>query len=269
MALGVATRLTTGITFAAVTYNLFLSTTNVHNNRAYLVIVLGVLAAAPCGRELSVDAWRHRRSPRPTTAPGWPLFLLRAEASIVYGASGLSKLVDPDWFGGTVTWLRLVHVRDRLETSVLPHWAVTVLLDRGFHTWAAKVVIATELAIATGLWWRRTRYAAVWLAICFHVAIQVSASVEVFSFLAIAVLAIWVVPSTRDRTVVVRSQRAAAAIRALDWFARFRVEVDAEAGATSAVDRDGTTLHGEPALTLLLSRLPLTAWFALPARRFR
>jgi hypothetical protein len=31
------------------------------------------------------------------------------------------------------------------------------------------------------------------------------------------------------------------------------------------VDRDGTTIHGWPALALVLSRLPVTAWFALPA----
>jgi hypothetical protein len=31
------------------------------------------------------------------------------------------------------------------------------------------------------------------------------------------------------------------------------------------VDRDGTTIFGAPAVVLTLSRLPLTAWFALPA----
>ena len=59
----------------------------------------------------------------------------------------------------------------------------------------------TELFIAVGLWFRRTRYAAVWIAVCFHVAIEVSAQVQVFSFLAIAALVIWAVPSTRDRNL--------------------------------------------------------------------
>ena len=31
------------------------------------------------------------------------------------------------------------------------------------------------------------------------------------------------------------------------------------------VDRDGTTLRGGPAAAFAFSRLPLTAWFALPA----
>ena len=73
MSLGFLTRLATAATFAIVAYNLFLSTTHFHNNRAYLVIVLGLLAVAPCGRELSVDAWLRRRRGRPaldTLGPG-------------------------------------------------------------------------------------------------------------------------------------------------------------------------------------------------------
>src|SRR6185436_853058 len=61
MSLGLLTRVATATTFAVVAYNLFLSTTHFHNNRAYLVIVLGLLAVAPCGRELSMDAWPRRR----------------------------------------------------------------------------------------------------------------------------------------------------------------------------------------------------------------
>ena len=114
MSLGLLTRLATATTFAIVAYNLFLSTTHFHNNRAYLVIVLGLLAVAPCGRELSVDAWLRRRGEPALdpSAPAWPLWLLRFECAAIYGASGLSKLVDPDWFGGTVTWQRVVAARE-------------------------------------------------------------------------------------------------------------------------------------------------------------
>jgi hypothetical protein len=256
---------------AVVAYDLFLSTTNFHNNRAYLVIVLAALAVTPCGRELSVDAWvrrRRGRPPRPTTSPGWPLWLLRVEAATVYGASGVSKLVDPDWFGGTVTWQRLNNSRALLDASVLPGWAVELLTDRAVNTVTAKFVIATELFIAAGLWSRRTRYAAVWVAICFHVAIQLSADVEVFSYLAIAALVIWAVPSTRDRVLVVdptsaRQWRIARAVRALDWLARFRVERGPGGAPLAVVDRDGTAIT-DGAARYAASRLPLTAWFALP-----
>ena len=273
MSLGLLTRLATATTFAIVAYNLLLSTTHFHNNRAYLVIVLGLLAAAPCGRELSLDAWRPRPAgrtgPRPS-APGWPLWLLRFECAAIYGASGLSKLLDPDWFGGTVTWHRVVRARDDLEAWPLPDWAVSLLTDRTFHTGAAKAVVLTELFIAVGLWWRGSRYAAVWVAVVFHLTIEASASVQVFSFLAIAVLVIWAVPSTRDRVIRIDptaapQRRVRALVRGLDWLARFRVEPAPPGSPIEVVDRNGTRLRGTPALALAFSRLPLTAWFALPA----
>jgi hypothetical protein len=272
MSVGLCTRVATGATFAVVAYNLFLSTTHVHSNRAYLVIVLAALAVAPCGRELSVDAWlRERRGEPPLDpcAPAWPLWLLRFEAAVVYGASGVSKLVDPDWFGGTVTWHRVVQVRDRLDASPLPGWAVSLLADRSFHTVGAKLIVITELFIAIGLWWRATRYAAVWVAVCFHVAIEVSASVQVFSYLAIAVLVIWAVPSTRERVVTIdpanpRHRRLAGVIGPLDWLARFRVVDGRPGGPVSLTDRDGGFATGPAAVARVLSRLPLTAWFALP-----
>jgi hypothetical protein len=147
---------------------------------------------------------------------------------------------------------------------------VSVLTDRGFHTGAAKLVILTELFIAVSLWWRGTRYAAVWVAVVFHLTIQASASVEVFSVLGVAVLVIWAVPSTRDRVLRIdptndRHRRWRAVVRGLDWLARFRVEPAAPGSRLEVVDRDGTALHGPPAVALTLSRLPLTAWFALPA----
>jgi Vitamin K-dependent gamma-carboxylase len=271
MSLGLLTRLATTTAFVIVAYNLFLSTTHFHNNRAYLVIVLGVLAVAPCGRELSLDAWLRRRRGRPAldvSAPAWPLWLLRFECSAIYGASGLSKLLDPDWFGGAVTWHRVVRGRDDLEAwPLLPDWALTVLTDRGFHTGAAKAIVLTELFIAVGLWWRGSRYAAVWVAVVFHVAIEISASVQIFSLLGIAVLVIWAVPSTRDRVLRVgtRHRRWGAVVRALDWLARFRIEPAPPGSPIEVVDRDGTTLRGAPAVALTFSRLPLTAWFALPA----
>jgi len=110
----------------------------------------------------------------------------------------------------------------------------------------------------------------VWVAIAFHVAIEGSASVQVFSYLAIAVLVIWAVPSTRDRVLRIdlpagRQRRLGATVRGLDWLARFRVEPAPPGSGLEVVDRDGTTVCGTPAAALALSRLPLTAWFALPA----
>jgi hypothetical protein len=198
MSAGLWSRWTSKVTAGVVAYHLFLSTTHVHNNRAYLVVVLAVLAMAPCGRRLSVDARLRSMRGRPALdpcAPAWPLWLLRFECATVYGASGLSKLLDPDWFGGTVTWGRVVTQEAMVRASVLPGWVADLLLDREFHTVAAKVIVATELSIAAGLWWRRSRPFAIVAAVCFHVMIELSADVQVFSYLGVAVLFVWADPA--------------------------------------------------------------------------
>jgi hypothetical protein len=173
MTLGIATRVTTAITAGVVGYNLFVSTTHVHNNRAVLFVVLVLVAMAPAAE-----------------GPAWPLWLLRIELAGVYFGSGISKLLDHDWWSGRVTWLRVLRVEDHL-----PSWLAGTLTNRSFHTGAAKVIILTELFIAFGLWSRRTRMAAVWVAIGFHVAIQLTADVQTFSLLMISALVIWLTPA--------------------------------------------------------------------------
>ena len=178
-----------------------------------------------------VDAWiRRRRGPagaRPA-APAWPLWLLRFECAAVYAASGTSKLLDPDWFGGTVPWMRVVQARGT-SSAPLPGWAVSILTDRDFYTGAAKLVVADRAvhrvravvardALRGGVGRRRLP----------RDASRSAAAVEVFSVLGIAVLVIWAVPSTRDRVLVVdpptRASGAGRVVRRLDWLARFRVE---------------------------------------------
>ncbi|HWL41300.1 MAG TPA: HTTM domain-containing protein [Ilumatobacter sp.] len=186
MAAGLATRVTTKVTFAVVVYHLLLSATHVHHNRTYLAIVLGVLAVAPCERD--------------AVGPAWPLWLLRVECSVVYAASGVSKLLDRDWVGGTVTWLRVVHQEAKVRGSVLPGWVADAVLDRGAHYVFAPGIVATELAIAFGPWFRRTRSWALGLAVVFHVLIELTSRVETFSYLAVAViLSIWLPADLRGR----------------------------------------------------------------------
>jgi uncharacterized membrane protein YphA (DoxX/SURF4 family) len=197
MAAGLLTRVTAAVTFGVFVYYLLLSATHVHHNRSYLAIVLGVLAIAPSGREWSLhSAIRRRRglAELPREAPAWPLWLLRIECCVVYGASGLSKLLDPDWIGGTVTWGRVVLQEAKVRASVLPGWLVDVLVDRDAHRLFAPGIVATELFIAFGLWPRRTRPWALAVAVLFHVMIELTSRVETFSYLAVAVLLIWQPP---------------------------------------------------------------------------
>lgn len=263
------TRLVAPLTFACVAGNFFLSQTHFRHNRAFLLFLLAAVALADSGRVLSLDARRHRR--RTGRAPAdcatlWPLWLLRALVSSVYLASGVSKLVDPDWFGGLVLWDRAVRyqdlVHDRLP-DLLADPVVELVTSRWVHTLTSPVAVAMELFVGVGLWFRPTRLPAVWVALLFHVAIEVSASVEVFSLAAVAALVIWASPATRDR-IVVADPSDARWIRRLDWLARFDVRREPGAGLT-VVDRDGRAHTGQAARVLLASRLPLLFPFVAPA----
>ena len=108
-----------------------------------------------------------------------------------------------------------------------------------------------------------------WLAVVFHVSIEASSSVQVFSYLGIAALVIWAVPSTRDRVLTIDMERAAGRrfvtiVHRLDWLARFRIEPGPPGSPARVTDRDGSVREGGRALVFAYSRLPITAFFALP-----
>ena len=273
MSLGLLTRLATATTFAVVAYNLFLSTTHFHNNRAYLVIVLG---AAGRGA-VRAGAVGRRLAPAPSGAAGArPVGARRGRC----GCCGSRR--------GGLRRLRAEQApRSRL---VRRHGDVAARGAARATSWTARrcrggrcrcsptgrstrsrprSIVLTELFIAVGLWWRGTRYAAVWVAVCFHVAIQLSASVEVFSFLGDRRAgdlggAVDAGPGAPHRPDGCAPRRLAAVVRGLDWLARFRVEPARRAPARGGGPRRHRAPR-PPAVVFVLSRLPLTAWFALPA----
>ena len=270
LSLGLFTRAAAWFTAAGVTYNVFLSQTHFHHNRAFLIILLVGLAVLPAGRTTSLDAWWARRRGVPLPNKGGTrlaLTVLRFEIAVVYLASGFNKLIDPDWWGGTVTRLRVEGHRPRLSEVGLPEGVIDLLADPGFQSMAAKLIVLTELFIGLGLLLRRTRKAAIWVAIPFHVAIQFTAAVQVFSFAALAALVVWIDRPARSRTLhVPERSRWAPAIGVLDWTGRFSVEI----GEGPMTVTDGSrTLSGHKARRFVLSRLPATFWFAAPLQLLR
>ncbi len=258
MTVGLWSRAATWATLAVVAYNFFLSETHFRHNRAFLIILLAGVALCDNGRVLSLDA--RRRPPADDRGLVWPVWLLRFEAATVYFASGFSKLIDPDWVGGRVMHDRTLRYEDDARDvlgDTLGDPMLEVLTARAFHWMLSPVAVATELFIAFGIWFRRTRLAAVWVAVAFHVGIEVSAQVEVFSVIAIGALAIWATPSTRDRTLVTPSRW----VKRLDWTARFDITVVSGA-SWRMVDRDGTVLEGRQARRFVRTRLPATFLFS-------
>jgi hypothetical protein len=254
MILGVATRLATKAAFAVVAYLLFVDMTGFVQNRAFLVWLLFGLSLLPTGGAFSLIRV-FRRGDGACVGPVWPVFLLQVVVSGVYLTSGFTKLVDPDWSGGLVLWDRVVRYSDLIPFD---GWIFDLLTNRDFYRVLAPSAIAVELFVAIGLWLPRTRLTAIWLAILFHLSIEVTASVQTFSYSAMAALLLWVVPATRDR-VLLATPRLHNLVRRLDWLQRFSLDppVSSNGSATVLMDRDGTVRRARDAELTALSRLPV------------
>ncbi len=261
ISLGLWTKLATRAAALFVVYHLLLSQTHYHHNRAFLAAVLIGLALMPVGERWSLDARLGRTGrARPGWGPRWPLMLVRLQIATVYLASGLSKLVDSDWFGGTVLRLRVEREAAAAIADGVPEWIVDLAASASFQGWFSKVVVLTELLIGAGLLVPRLRPAAIWLAVAFHIAIEVTADVQVFSYVAIAALVVWVRPTPPDRVLVAPPGRAGL-VRALDWTSRF---THAGSGGWALTEPDGSRHEGSKALWRVLTLLPLTFWPAAP-----
>lgn len=200
MIVGLASRLATVAAFGSVLYLLVIDLGGFAHNRAYLTWMLFGLALLPTGRSFALDAVvarRRRRSPS-TIGFTWPLVMLRVVASTVYLTSATTKLLNPDWVGGLVLWDRTVRTQ-YLIPSAFDGWIHDVLVSRWFHRVLSPAALATEFVIGIGLWFPRTRRFAIATAFAFHLSIEITASVQTFSYSGISALIIWLIPIGIDR----------------------------------------------------------------------
>jgi hypothetical protein len=237
-------------------YAIFCDRLQYHNNRYELLLLALLVSLTPCDR-----SFRLFGAPKPGRGPRWAAYLVGAQLSIVYLASSLGKLFDPDWRGGAVMHLRFSEGRHIAE-HLLPE-AVARLLSRPWLAEAASLAaIGSELFLALGLWFRRTRAAALWLGVMFHVGIELSARVELFSYTMLCGYLVFVTPELRERTLSFnvgdpRGRRFAALCRRLDILARFRHEAHTGPELVHVTDRAGRSHRGLGALRELCRAIPL------------
>jgi hypothetical protein len=242
-----------------------------HNNRFALLLLSFLLAFAPCDRSFAL-----LRGGPPGPAPVWAQRMFQLQVSLVYASSAISKLFDPDWFGGQVMWVRAARSIEYLAErgTELPGWALALMGSKLALSAFSKLAIAGELFLALGLWWPRTRAFALWWGVLFHLSIELTARVELFSYVMWASYIAFVTPELRERQWLIAddaplAQRAARLLRALDWLARWSFAVVPRerlgGAAYGAIDRDGTQLHGRRALLLLARTIPALFLLWVPA----
>jgi hypothetical protein len=158
-----------------------------YHHHIYTLYLMALLVAfMPCDR--SWARGRRFAADDERIGPLWAVRLLQLQLTIIYFASGGSKLLDADWRSGAVLADRLARYGAGAIARGVPHFIVDFLRSPlGGHL-MAKGAIATELGLAVALWHPRTRRLAAWAGIVFHVTIDLTTGVDIFSWLTISIL---------------------------------------------------------------------------------
>ena len=234
-----------------------------HHNRYSLFLFALLLSLTPCDR-----SWRAAEPavPEPRTGPWWGVRLAQIQISIIYLASGGSKLVDPDWRNGLVLADRVTRYAAHALAAGVPRGIIDVLARPDIASAVAKLAISTELFLCVALWLRPTRVLALWWGVWFHVVIQATSKVETFTILTLATYVTFVTPDYRARKLRFDPSRpwgkiAGAVVPLLDWLGRFEVlpwQPDDRPGHSIVViRRDGGRATGVRAFAMLTRCLPL------------
>jgi len=246
-----------------------------HNNRYALLLLGGLLAFVPCDRSFRlVRRPVHLLEPA-RIAPTFARRLFQLQVSLVYLGSACGKLLDADWRGGQVLLLRFLKTAEICAQNgfPLPPWLGQLLASAWLASLAAKAAIATELFIALGTWFPATRRLALWVGVSFHFWIEVSARVELFSWLMWASYLAFVTPELRERRFEFDPDRAAGRalgrlVMLLDWCARFELAPlpfgERGRALCYVTNRQGRRAHGLGGAAQLAEAIPLLFSFWLP-----
>jgi hypothetical protein len=241
-----------------------------HHNRYSLFCYALLLSLTPCDR-----SWRATDSGmlESRTGPFWGVRLAQLQISLVYLASGGSKLLDPDWRGGLVLSDRIARHAHVAVAAGVPRKIVDALASPDGSSALAKLAIMSELVICAALWIRPTRVVALWWGIWFHIAIQLTTKVETFTLLALAMYGVFATPDFHARKLRYDPSRpwgkvAGAFVPVFDWLGRFEVkpwEPDDQPGhSVVVVRRDGERVTGVRAFAMVARCLPVLFPFWAP-----
>ena len=144
-ALGLLTRASTALAFALGFYLIGLGHCfgKVDHNDTVVPLLLLVLAGSRCGDAFSLDAWRRRGCASADGAYTWPVRTVWMLTAFVFGAAGLSKLID-----GGLAWVTSDNMRNMLLLHHYPGHSPRsgIGLVIAEHAWLYKPMAAAGLS---------------------------------------------------------------------------------------------------------------------------
>jgi hypothetical protein len=263
-----------GALFLSATIGLFLLLANrldYHNNRFALLLLALLTAFTPCDRSLLFVRARVRTLPEAERrGPVFATNLIRLTVSAVYLSSGGGKLLDADWRGGQTMLIRFARSLEELAERglTLPEPLASAASSPLVASLASKAAISLELFLAVALWLPKLRPLALYAGVLFHLSIELSARVQLFSYVMAAAYVAFVVPEVRERVVELDPSSAvgrfiARVLPFVDWLVRFRVVATPGAPLT-VVDRSRVRHGGVGAFAALARAIPAVFPLYLP-----
>jgi hypothetical protein len=229
-----------------------------HHYRHTMAAFATLLAFAPCDRYFVLG-----RAANVAPGPLWAQNAIKAQVSLMYLASGGSKLLDPEWRGGRMMAGMVKGLSQLMQRNHLPAWLVDAMQTPLGGSLLAKGAIGTELALAFLLWWPKTRRLGIWIGLGFHLVISQITPVRLFTIEMALVYLLFATPDARARVVRYDPRRHTFVqlVEGLDWLRRYEL-APSEGAAFVVVDRGGAEQRGLAAVALLFATLPVlfAAW---------
>ncbi len=204
-----------GVTLGVLLAGIFVSDQQLYSNHLYLLILLvGLLTIGRAGSALSIDAWLGRGRDE---VPAWPIALLRAQVSIVYGFAALAKL-NAAYLSGSVV---AAYLRRDGPIAIPDGW-------RTFEVMATLSILSilAEGFVAIGLWLPRWRAAALVVGLGLHLTIAIwfdpPIQLLIFGLMILPAYLLFVDTRPRSRALVWDDScgfcgRIMTWVRRLDW----------------------------------------------------
>ena len=175
--LGFMYRFSAALFFVTFTYVELIDKSNYLNHYYFISIISFLMILLPAARYLSVDSWLNPLK-RVTHIPRWFIIIIQLQLGLVYFFAGVAKL-NPDW---------LIEAQPLL-TWLPPHTNMPVigfLLDKAWvayvFSWFGAIY---DLTIPFLLIFKKTRAAAYFLVIVFHVMTSLLFQIGMFPYIMI------------------------------------------------------------------------------------
>jgi hypothetical protein len=218
--LGLATRVTSVLTFLGSMMYLNRAVTSLFGMDTMTNLGLFYLMIAPCGADLSLDRWlevrRLRRQLGPGQVPPVPALpsatyatrLVQINFCFIYLMSGFSKLMGTTWWNGTAPNLVLLNYSFAPFDVGLYSKVITFLAE---HRWLWEILMTggvmftlfVEISVPYLIWNRHLRWFMICCSVLLHTAIGLFMGLVTFSLMML-VLLLSFVPAEVSEQVLAR-----------------------------------------------------------------